>query len=63
MPEDKGDRLFIVLKIEMLTEQRGKGIRYFKNQVFEMYLFFFLIDLLSIQHIPFNQYNNFKHFH
>ena len=26
-----GDRLFIVLKTKMLTEYRGKGMKYFKN--------------------------------
>ena len=29
--ENKGNRVFIVHKIEMLTEYGGKGIRYFKN--------------------------------
>ena len=31
IPENKGDRMFIVPKTKMLNEYRGKGIRYFKN--------------------------------
>ena len=47
-------------KQSMLTEYRGKGkgisrIKYFK------WIDFFA--WLSIQGIPFDQYNNFKHFH
>ena len=31
IPQNKGDRVFIVLKTKMLSEYRGKGIKYFKN--------------------------------
>ena len=46
IPQNKGDRVFIVLKTKMLTKYRGKGIRYFKNQIFHMNQFF-LIDSQS----------------
>ena len=61
IPENTGDRVFSVRKTKITTEYREKGIRRFKNLIFQMYQFFFY--LLSIQHIPFDEYNNFRHFH
>ena len=58
IPENIGDRVLSVCKTKIPTEYREKGIIGFKN-ISNVYFF----NWLSILHIPFDEYNNFRHFH
>ena len=40
MPKNIGDRVLSVFKTKIPTEYTEKGIRYFKNQIFQTYQFF-----------------------
>ena len=60
IPENIGDRVLGICKTKVPTEYREKGIRCFKNLIFQAYHFF---QLTSILHIPFDEYNNLRYFH
>ena len=54
-----GEKVLSMCETKIPTEYREKGIRSLKNQIFQTYSFFWL----SILHIPFDEYNSFRHFH
>ena len=60
IPENIGDRVSIVCKKKMLTEYKRKRYKVFQElNISNISIFWLTVN----QQIPFDEYNNFRHFH